>query len=65
MDKILMILSSVFFVAVVKVKTAMDAVIEGFQGAEGFLTVIGICGVALLGATIMLSWTSRKRRNAS
>ena len=65
MDKILMILGSVFFVAVVKVKAAMDAVIEGFQGTEGFLTVIGICGMALLAATIMLSWTSRKRRKAA
>lgn len=65
MDKILMILSSVFFVAVVKIRTAMDAVIDSLHGQGGFLLMIGICVIALISATMMLSWTSRKRRKAA
>ena len=65
MDKILVFLGTVFFVAVVKVRAALESVIEGMQGEYGFLLMLGICGAALLGSVIVFSWSSRKRRETA
>ena len=65
MDKLFGMLGMVIVAAVIKVRTAAEAVLEIFHGEGGFLMMLGICAVALIGATVMLSWTSRKRREAA
>ncbi|MBR3756114.1 MAG: hypothetical protein IKK48_03295 [Firmicutes bacterium] len=65
MDKLFGMLGMVIVAAVIKVRTAAEGVIEMIRGDDGFLMMIGICGVVLLGAIVMLSWTSRKRREAA
>ena len=65
MDKIFGMLGMVIIAAVVKVRTAAETVLEFFNGEEGFFMMIGFCGVALVSAIVMLSWTSRKRREAA
>ena len=65
MDKLFGMLGMVIIAAVIKVRTAAESVIEVIRGEEGFLMMIGFCGVALLSSIVMLSWTSRKRREAA
>ena len=65
MDKLFGMLGMVIVAAVIKVRAAAENVLEFFRGDEGFLVMIGICGVALACAIVMLSWTSRKRREAA
>jgi hypothetical protein len=49
---------------VIKVRTAIESVVEMIHGDAGFLMMVGICGAALIGAMVMLSWTSRRRRGS-
>lgn len=65
MDKLFGVLGMVIVAAVIKVRTAVETVLEFFRGEEGFLMMLGICGAALVCAIVMLSWTSRKRRGAA
>ena len=65
MDKILMMIGTVFFIAVVKVRAAMETMIESLRGETGFMMMSGICVAGLIAALVVLSWTSRKRRCAA
>lgn len=65
MDKLFGMLGMAIMVAVIKVRTAVETVLQFFRGEEGFLMMIGICGAVLIASMLMLSWTSRKRRKAA
>ena len=65
MDKLFGMLGMVIIAIVIKAREAAEAVLEFFHGEEGFFMMIGFCGVALVSAIVMLSWTSRKRREAA
>ena len=65
MDKLFGMLGMAIVAAVIKVRAAAESILEFFRGEEGFFLMVGICGVALAGAIIMMSWTSRKRREAA
>ena len=65
MDKLFGMIAMAIFAVVIKVRTAIESVVEMIHGDAGFLMMVGICGAALLGAMVMLSWTSRRRREAA
>ena len=65
MDKLFGMLGMAIIAIVIKAREAVEAVLEFFHGGDGFLMMVGICSIALAGAIVMLSWTSRKRREAA
>ena len=65
MDKLFGMLAMAIMAAVIKVRTAAEGIMEAVRGEDGFLMMVGVCIVALIGVTMMMSWTSRKRREAA
>ena len=65
MEKLFGMLAMGIVAVVIKVRTVVETVLEYFHGAEGFLMMVGICGLALAGAVVMLSWGSRNRKEVS
>ena len=64
MDKVFGMLGMVIVAAVIKLRTAVENVIEVVRGEDGFLMMVGVCTVVLISIIVMMSWTSRKRRAA-
>ncbi len=65
MEKLFGMLAMSIVAVVIKLRTAVETVLDSFHGDEGFLMMVGICSAVLAGAAMMLLWTSRKRREAA
>lgn len=65
MDKLFVMLGMMMVAVGIKIRTAAESILEFFRGGDGFLMMMGICAVALLVIIAMMSWTSRKRREAA
>ena len=65
MEKVFGMLGMAIVAMMIKMRNIAESVLEFFHGEDGFFMMVGICGVVLLAAIIMLSWTSRRRRKAA
>ncbi len=61
MDKLFGMLGMVMVGAVIKVRTAAETLLEFFRGEDGFLMMVGICGVAMVCAAVVLRVNSLQK----
>ena len=60
MDKFLCVFGTGFLVAAIKMKEWLEGVVELIKGESGFFLILGVCGILLMGVSLILALSQSK-----